>query len=210
MPPKQRTVNVCQGTGCVSAGAEQVLSLLTAEIGGLNLSDSVLVRGTGCPGLCQAAPLVVIEPDGILYAKVGGDDVADIARSLLPDGKPVERLFYHDTVINQLLGVFHDIPFYYKQQRFILRNLGRIDPASIDDFVDAGGYQAGRNALTEMTPEDIIEKVKVSGLRGLGGAGFPAGRKWEACQTERAEQKYVICNGDEGDPGAFQDCAVME
>ena len=210
MTAKQRTVNVCQGTGCISAGAEQILSLLRAEITELNLSDSVLVRGTGCHGLCQAAPLVAIEPDGILYAKVSPDDITDIARSLLPDGKPVERLFYYDTVIARPLAFFRDIPFYYKQQRFVLRNLGNIDPDSIDDFVSAGGYGAARKAITVMTPEDIIEEVKSSGLRGLGGAGFPAGRKWETCRVEMAEQKYVICNADEGDPGAFQDCAVME
>jgi len=210
MSPEQRTINVCQGTGCISAGAERILSLLRAETDALNLGGSVHVRGTGCHGLCQAAPLVVVEPDGILYARVRPEDTADIAQSLLPHGTPVERLFYQDTVIKRPLAVFRDIPFYYKQQRFVLRNLGALDPTSIDDSIAAGGYQAARKALTDMTPEEVIEEVKTSGLRGLGGAGFPAGRKWEACRAASAEQRYVICNGDEGDPGAFQDCAVME
>jgi len=210
MPVEQRTVNVCQGTGCVSAGAERILTLLKEEIATLPLRDTVHVRGTGCHGLCQAAPLVAIEPEGILYARVSPDDIPDIARSLLPDGKPLERLFYYDSVIDRRVPHFRDIPFYYKQQRFVLRNLGRIDPNLIEDFISQGGYQAARKAIVDMSSEEVIEEVKLSGIRGLGGAGFPAGRKWEACRIETREPKYVICNGDEGDPGAFQDCAVME
>ena len=204
------TVLVCQGTGCISAGAEQVLESIRAEVTKLNVGYQIEVRGTGCHGLCQAAPLVVVEPEGILYAKVTPEDAADIAASLVKGGKHVDRLLYHDNIIDRRLPVFHDIPFYYKQQRHVLRKCGNIDPSRIEDYVAAGGYDALCKALGEMSPDEIIDEVILSGLRGLGGAGFPAGRKWQACSDQVSDEKHVICNGDEGDPGAFQDCAVME
>ena len=210
MSDNLHTIIVCQGTGCVSGGAEQVYSLLQEEIAKLDLSDSVEVKSTGCHGFCQRGPLVVIEPDGIFYSKVVPEDTPDIARSFLPDGKPVDRLFYFDSAINRPLTYYHDIPFYYKQQRLVLRNCGHINPENIDDYLDSGGYQAVRTALFDMSPEQIIEEVKLSGLRGLGGAGFPTGQKWEACYVEGSGQKYIICNADEGDPGAFQDRSVLE
>ncbi|MEE8353662.1 MAG: NuoF family protein [Dehalococcoidales bacterium] len=204
------TVLVCQGTGCISAGAEQVMTSLRAEVGKLGLTERIEVRGTGCHGLCQAAPLVVVEPEGVLYAKVLPEDAAEIVAALTEDGGRVDRLLYHDSVIGRRLAVFRDIPFYYKQQRHVLRNCGNIDPSRIEDYVAAGGYDALRRALTDMSPAEVVDEVTRSGLRGLGGAGFPAGRKWQACRDQTADEKYVICNGDEGDPGAFQDCAVME
>ncbi|UCB42693.1 MAG: SLBB domain-containing protein [Dehalococcoidales bacterium] len=210
MSSKQHDIIVCQGTGCVSGGAEQLYSLLQEELVELNLSDSVQVKGTGCHGFCQRGPLVVVEPEGLFYSKVSPDDIPDIARSFLPDGKPVDRLFYYDSTIGRTLTRYQDIPFYYKQQRLVLRNCGHINPESIDDYLDTGGYQAVRKAVSEMTSEQIINEVKHSGLRGLGGAGFSAGQKWEACYVEKVEQKYVICNADEGDPGAFQDRSVLE
>jgi NADH:ubiquinone oxidoreductase subunit F (NADH-binding)/(2Fe-2S) ferredoxin len=210
MSDNLHTVIVCRGTGCVSGGADQIYSLLQEEIAKLNLSDSVLVKSTGCHGFCQRGPLVIIEPDGIFYSKVVPEDIPDIAKSFLPDGKPVDRLFYFDSAIHRSLTYYHDIPFYYKQQRLVLRNCGHINPENIDDYLDSGGYQAVRTALFDMSPEQIIEEVKLSGLRGLGGAGFPTGRKWEACYVEESAQKYVICNADEGDPGAFQDRSVLE
>jgi len=210
MSKKQHEIIVCQGTGCVSGDAEQLYFLLEKELAELNLDDSVQLTGTGCHGFCQKGPLVVIEPEGFFYSKVSPDDISDIARSFLPDGRPVDRLFYHDLTIGKKLACYHDLPFYYKQQRLVLRNCGHINPENIDDFLVAGGYQAARMAISEMTPEQIINEVKQSGLRGLGGAGFSAGRKWEACYMEKAEQKYVICNADEGDPGAFQDRSVLE
>ncbi|HEY32278.1 MAG TPA: NADH-quinone oxidoreductase subunit F [Dehalococcoidia bacterium] len=210
MSDSQHEIIVCQGTGCVSGGAEQLYSLLQKELAELNLSDSVQVKGTGCHGFCQRGPLVVVEPEGLFYSKVGPDDIPDIARSFLPDGRPVDRLFYYDSTIGRTLPCYHDIPFYYKQQRLVLRNCGHINPESIDDYIESGGYQAIHKAVFEMTPEQIIDEVKQSGLRGLGGAGFSAGQKWEACYVEEADQKYVICNADEGDPGAFQDRSVLE
>jgi len=201
---KQRTVIVCLGTGCISGGAERVYSSLEEEAARLNLGESIQIKHTGCHGFCQRGPLVVVEPEGIFYSKVEPDDVPEIAQSLLRGGKPVERLFYHDTVIDKPTPYYRDIPFYYKQQRIVLRNCG------IDDYLAVGGYQALRQALSEMTPEQVIGEVKRSGLRGLGGAGFPAGQKWESCRRAPGEEKYVICNADEGDPGAFQDRSVME
>ena len=210
MPNKGHTVFVCQGTGCLSGGAEQIYSCLQSGIVEANLGDSIQIRRTGCHGFCQRGPLVVIEPEGIFYTKVQPDDVSEIAQSLLPQGKPVERLFYHDPATNRPIPCHRDIPFYSKQQRVVLRNCGNIDPENIEDYLAVGGYQALRKALLEMTPERVIDEVKLSGLRGLGGAGFPAGRKWEACRRAPSEEKYVICNADEGDPGAFQDRSVME
>ena len=208
--PHECNALVCHGPGCQLAGAEEILSSLQREIERLNLAESVQVKQTGCHGFCQVGPLVVIEPEGIFYSKVSPDDVSEIAQSLLPEGKPVERLFYRDPATDKPLPHYSEIPFYNKQKRLLLRNCGNIDPEEIEDYLTAGGYQALKKALLKMTREQIIDEVKRSGLRGLGGAGFPTGRKWEACYRVPAQKKYVICNGDEGDPGAFQDRAVME
>ena len=207
---RQRMVLVCQGTGCISGGAEQVLSSLQREVARLNLGESIEVKRTGCHGFCQRGPLVVTKPEGIFYSKVRPDDATEIARSQLPEGRPVERLFYRDPVTDVPIPYYRDIPFYNRQQRTVLRNCGNIDPEDIEDYLAVDGYQGLRKALLEMTPEQIISEVKQSGLRGLGGAGFPTGQKWEACQRAPGEEKYVICNADEGDPGAFQDRSVME
>ena len=208
--PEKRKVLVCQGTGCISGGAAESLALLQEEITKLDLGESVQLKPTGCHGFCQRGPLVVVEPEGIFYSKVGPDDVAEVAQSLLPEGKIAERLLYRDPVTDEVLTYHHDIPFYNKQKRVVLGKCGNIDPEKIDDYINAGGYEGLRKALTEMSREAVIEEIKKSGLRGLGGAGFPAGRKWEACYQAPGEEKYVICNGDEGDPGAFQDRSVME
>jgi NADH:ubiquinone oxidoreductase subunit F (NADH-binding)/(2Fe-2S) ferredoxin len=210
MSSRHLTVLVCQGTGCVSGGAEQILSSLEGEIARSNLGERVQIKRTGCHGFCQRGPLVVIEPEDIFYSKVTPDDLPEIVESLLPERKPVERLFYRDPATGKPIPYYRDIPFYNKQQRIVLRNCGNIDPEDIDNYLAVGGYQALHKALLEMTPEQIIDEVKRSRLRGLGGAGFPAGRKWEACRRARGDEKYVICNADEGDPGAFQDRSVME
>jgi len=207
---KQQTILVGLGTCGISVGAEEVYSSLKSELAGLNLGDAIQVKTTGCHGFCQQEPTVVIEPEGIFYSNVVPNDIPDIVQSLLPGAKPVERLLYHDPVIDRNISHYHDIPFYYKQQRIVLRNCGNIKPEEIDDYLAAGGYQALQKALSEMTPEQIVGEVKGSGLRGLGGAGFPAGQKWEACQRAPGNEKYVVCNADEGDPGAFQDRSVME
>ena len=209
MPKKTRTILVCQGTGCISGGAEQILDSLETELTRRNLSGAMQIKHTGCHGFCQRGPLVVIEPEGIFYTKVTPNDIPDIVHSLQPDAVPVERLLYYDTTINRPIKSFRDVPFYYKQQRLVLRNCGVINPENIDDSLAAGGYQALRKALA-MKPTEIIEEIKKSGLRGLGGAGFPTGSKWEAAFQAPGKVKYIICNGDEGDPGAFQDRSVLE
>lgn len=215
MSNRQYTVLVCQGTGCVSGGSEKVFYSLKNEIED-SASEHIRVKRTGCHGFCQQGPLIVVEPigidgqGGIFYTKVKKDDVTEIVQTLLPGGKPLERLFYRDPATDKPIPHYRDIPFYSKQERTILKHCGHIDPEDINDYLEVGGYKALRNALFEMTPQKVISEVKSSGLRGLGGAGFPTGRKWEACRNAPGEKKYVICNADEGDPGAFQDRSVME
>jgi NADH-quinone oxidoreductase subunit F/NADP-reducing hydrogenase subunit HndC len=210
MSDKQCTVLICQGTGCISGGAEQVSAQLKDEIQRLGSEENIHVKCTGCHGFCQQGPLAVVEPEGTFYTKVKPDDIAEITLSLQPGGKPVDRLFYGDPVTGKPIPCYRDIPFYKQQERTILQNSGRIDPEDIDDYLSTGGYQALRKALFEMKPEEIITEVERSGLRGLGGAGFPTGLKWGACRRASGKEKYVICNADEGDPGAFQDRSVME
>jgi NADH-quinone oxidoreductase subunit F/NADP-reducing hydrogenase subunit HndC len=169
-----------------------------------------IVKTPGCHGFSEIDPVVVIEPEGILYAKVKAEDVPEIVQSL-KDGSPgVERLYYRDPVTNEGIPYALDIPFFNRQQRTILKNCGVLNPRDIDDYMEAGGYQAVRKALLAMTPDQVVAEVKRSGLRGLGGAGFPTGRKWEMCAAAQGEIKYVICNADEGDPGSFQDRSVLE
>ncbi len=216
MSDKQYTVHVCQGTGCVSGGSEKVFYSLKNEIED-SAFDHIHVKRTGCHGFCQQGPLIVIEPvgidsqrEGIFYTKVKTDDVSDIIQSILPKGKPLVRLLYKDPATDKPIPHYRDIPFYNKQERTILKHCGNIDPEDINEYLAVGGYKALRKAIFEMTPEGVISAVKSSGLRGLGGAGFPTGRKWEACRKAQGDGKYVICNADEGDPGAFQDRSVME
>lgn len=205
----QRTIFVCQGTGCFSAGSGAVYVGLRDAIERHGVAD-VKVDFTGCHGFCEQGPNVVIEPEGIFYTHVEAEDVDDIVISHLRDGKPVERLFYHDPVTGSAVPRYSDIKFYAQQQRIILRNCGHINPEKIDDYIDRGGYQALEKALLKMTPQEVIEEVAKSGLRGRGGAGFPTARKWEFCRNAPGDQKYVICNADEGDPGAFMDRSILE
>lgn len=205
----KRTIFVCQGTGCLSRGSGTVYEELRAEVARLGLTD-VEVDFTGCHGFCEQGGLVVVEPEGIFYTHVGVADAREIVDAHLQQGKPVERLFYRDPVSRQAVPRYHEINFYKKQQRIILRNCGRINPEKIDHYIANGGYQALRKVLLEMTPEQVIDEIKKSGLRGRGGAGFPTGRKWEFGRNVCADKKYVICNADEGDPGAFMDRSVLE
>jgi len=202
------TIFVCQGTGCLSSGSDAVYEALKEEISRQRISHAE-VDFTGCHGFCEQGPNVVIEPEGIFYTHVQAEDAPEIVTSHLRDGKPVERLFYHDSVTGEAIPHYSEINFYKKQQRVILRNCGHINPEKIEHYIDRGGYRALRKALL-MTPEQVIEEVKKSGLRGRGGAGFPTGRKWEFCRNVPGKKKYVICNADEGDPGAFMDRSILE
>ncbi len=204
-----RTVFVCQGTGCLSSGSGPVYDALKSEVARLGLKD-VEVDFTGCHGFCEQGPNVVIEPEGIFYTHVQAEDALEIVSSHLRDGKPVERLFYRDPVTGEAIPLYSDMNFYKKQQRVILRNCGHINPENIDHYIDQGGYRALRKALLQMTSEQVIDEVSRAGLRGRGGAGFPTGRKWELCRSAHGDQKYVICNADEGDPGAFMDRSILE
>ncbi|OGW39637.1 MAG: NADH dehydrogenase [Nitrospirae bacterium RBG_13_39_12] len=206
---EQHKVLVCQGTGCVSGGSEKIYSLLQEQAGRSD-GGEIHIKRTGCHGFCQQGPLIVLEPEGTLYTRVKTDDVPEILQSLLPGGKLLDRLFYRDPLTQKAIPKYHEIPFYSQQERVILRYCGSIDPEDIDEYLAVGGYEALRKAILEMSPEEVISEVKRSGLRGLGGAGFPTGIKWEACRKAPGDERYVICNADEGDPGAFQDRSVLE
>jgi len=205
-----RTVFVCQETPCLSMGSDAVYEALKAEVTRQKLNNAA-VEISGCHGhgLCEQGPSIVVEPDGIFYIRVQAEDAPEIVSSHLRDGKPVERLFYRDPVSGKAMPHYSEINFYKKQQRVILRNCGHINPEKIEHYIANGGYRALRKALL-MTPEQVIEEVTKSGLRGRGGAGFPTGRKWEFCRSAPGEKKYVICNADEGDPGAFMDRSILE
>ena len=208
-PDNQRIIFVCEGTGCVSDKSVEIRQALEKAVEELKL-DSVKVDFTGCHGFCEQGPIAFVEPEGIFYTHVSVEDVLEIAQSHLRDGQPVERLFYRDPVSGKAIPYHKDIDFYAKQQRIVLRNCGRINPEVIENYIAIGGYQSLRKVLLEMTPEQVIDEVKRSGLRGRGGAGFPTGLKWEFCRNAPGTQKYMICNADEGDPGAFMDRSTME
>ncbi len=201
---------VCEGTGCVSSKSPEIRVALEKFIDLHCLGGKVEVGFTGCHGFCQQGPIVVVEPDGIFYCRVKPADAKDIAESHLMGGEPVKRLFYRHPVTKEVVPFYRDILFYKKQQRVILRNCGKINPEKIADYEDLGGYQALRKVISTMTPEQVVEEVRRSGLRGRGGAGFPAAAKWEVCRKQAGDVKYVICNGDEGDPGAFMDRSILE
>ena len=206
---QKRTVFVCRGTGCVSGGSDAVYEALKAELDKNGVTDAE-IDFSGCHGFCQQGPNVVVDPDGIFYTHVEAEDAAEIVVSHLRDAKPVERLFYHDPVSGQAIPRYTDIKFYGEQQRVVMRNCGHINPEKINDYLARGGYQSLRKALTSMKPMEVIDMVKRSGLRGRGGAGFPTGNKWEFCHKAASDQKYMICNADEGDPGAFMDRSILE
>ena len=206
---EKRTLLVCQGTGCVSAGATRVHREFERQILEHKLID-VEVKLTGCRGFCQIGPSTIVDPDDILYCKLKPDDVKEIVDSHLINGIPVSRLHYHDPTTGEPIPKWIDIPFYNRQQKMITAQWGFINPEDIEEYIAIGGYRAARQAILAMTPEEIIEEVKSSQLRGRGGAGFLTGVKWNFARRSNADQKYVVCNADEGDPGAFMDRSLLE
>ncbi|WP_449246778.1 NADH-ubiquinone oxidoreductase-F iron-sulfur binding region domain-containing protein [Desulfarculus baarsii] len=210
--PAKGEIVVCHGSGCLAAGAAQVAEALESAIAAADLDVAVrpAVKITGCHGFCSCGPLVVIHPEGIFYQKVQPSDAEEIVQESLINGRPVTRLLYADPGTKEKFVRVADIPFYNLQERVVLRNIGHIDPTDITDAIAAGGYQGLAKALGEMTPAEIIEEVKSSGLRGRGGGGFPTGLKWQSCAKAEGEPKYVICNADEGDPGAYMDRSILE
>jgi len=203
-------VLVCGGTGCMASGSGKVFETLEQEIGHRGLENEVRLVHTGCRGFCAMGPVMIIYPEGIFYCQVQPDDVPHLVEETLVKGRVVERLIYQEPTAHQAVPYYQDIPFYGKQMRVVLRNCGLIDPESIEEYIARGGYEGLSKALTEMTPEGVIDEVKSSGLRGRGGAGFLTGLKWEFTQKAPGEVRYVICNADEGDPGAFMDRSIIE
>jgi NADH:ubiquinone oxidoreductase subunit F (NADH-binding)/(2Fe-2S) ferredoxin/Pyruvate/2-oxoacid:ferredoxin oxidoreductase delta subunit len=206
----ERKILVCQSTGCESSKSDKITQALESQIKQQGLSKNVQVKFTGCHGFCQQGPIVIVEPEGVFYTQVKEEDVPEIVKSHIVDGKYVERLFYHNPVSGEAIPLYKDVPFYSLQQRLILRNCGHINPEIIEDYLATGGYAALKKAIFEMKPTQIIEEITRSGLRGRGGAGFPTGKKWEEAYKAKEQPKYVVCNGDEGDPGAFMDRSVLE
>ncbi|MFC2122508.1 NADH-quinone oxidoreductase subunit NuoF [Bacteroidota bacterium] len=204
-----QTIMVCRGTGCVSGGSNDIYETLKREVEAAGLKN-VKVDFTGCHGFCQRGPIAVIEPEGYFYTEVTTDDVPEIVQSHLVKGQPVERLFYRDPETDKPIPFHHDVAFYARQQRIILRNCGQINPERIEEYLNVGGYKGLRKVLLDMTPEQVIAEIKKSGLRGRGGGGFSTGTKWEFCRRSPGTEKYVICNADEGDPGAFMDRSILE
>ncbi len=203
-------ISVCGGTACRASGAEAVVDAFIDEIERRELQVQVELKETGCHGFCERGPLVVIEPRKIFYQRVTPEDVGEIIGETIVAGRVVERLLYADPVTGQKVTYEPDVPFYKKQTRNIFGANGAIDPTNIEDYIASGGYSALSKVLTGMKPREIIEEVKKSGLRGRGGGGFPTGRKWQSCLEAEADIKYVICNADEGDPGAYQDRSLLE
>ncbi len=203
-------VLICGGTGCTSSGSADLMKEFEEKLEENGLSKEVKVIKTGCFGLCALGPIVVVYPEGSFYSRVKKEDVEEIVKEHLLKGRIVKRLVYNETVEDDKIKSLNDVNFYKKQQRVALRNCGVINPENIDEYIAVDGYQALGKVLTEMTPAEVIDTVKRSGLRGRGGAGFPTGTKWDFASKSVDDQKYVCCNADEGDPGAFMDRSVLE
>ncbi|MBU0718213.1 MAG: 4Fe-4S binding protein [Planctomycetes bacterium] len=203
---------VCAGTGCLANGSGKVAEAFEQAIRTRKLEAKLALglKTTGCHGFCEQGPLVVIQPKGIFYKGVKRKDVEEIVEKTLVGGEVIERLLYRDPATKKKVETYAAIPFYHNQVRIALRNIGKIDPGDIEDYIAAGGYAGLAKALTEMKPEEVIKAITKSGLRGRGGGGFPTGRKWKTCRDAAADTKYVLCNADEGDPGAFMDRSICE
>lgn len=205
---KQKDILVCHGTGCTSSKSPLILKKLNELIKKNNL-ENVRAVMVGCLGLCSKGPIVIVRPEDTFYSKVTVDDCEEIITSHIMNGKVVDRLLAKDITGNNVKSL-DELPFYKKQKRVALKNCGIINPEDIDEYIAFDGFKALEKALTKMTPEEVIKEISDSGLRGRGGAGFPTGKKWEFVKQEKSRQKYVICNADEGDPGAFMDRSILE
>ncbi len=206
----EKIVTLCAGTGCCASGCLSVLTSLQNELKRKKLTEKIKVRTTGCHGFCEQGPLIVIEPGNIFYCRVKPEDISEIISKTLLKDTIIEKLLYTDPSSGQKITKEMDIPFYKAQDRAVLGQNKLVDPCDINDYIANGGYSALIKALTSMKPDEIIGEIKESDLRGRGGGGFPAGRKWESCQKAEGNPKYVICNADEGDPGAYMDRSILE
>jgi len=208
--PDKKCITVCAGTGCRASGSEVVITAFKEEIKKKGLEDELEIRATGCHGFCERGPIVVINPQGIFYPLIDTEHVPKIIDKTIIKGEIIEDLLYSDPLTGEKIVYEKEIPFYKRQQRLVLGNNGNIDPTEIDDYLAINGYSALIKVFTEMNPAAVIDEVKNSGLRGRGGAGFPAGLKWEISRKAKGDIKYVVCNADEGDPGAYMDRSVLE
>ena len=208
--PDKPCISICSGTGCLAHGSHGIVTAFREEVQRQGLESKVDVKATGCRGFCERGTVLAIHPEGIFYQRVKAKDIPEIISETIVDGRIIERLVDTDPDTGERVGHEDEVPFYKKQHRLLLGNNSRIDPTSIDDYLAVGGYAALAKALSGMNPEAVIDEVKQAGLRGRGGGGFAAARKWESCRKAEGEIKYVICNCDEGDPGAFMDRSLME
>ncbi|MHC1720603.1 MAG: NADH-quinone oxidoreductase subunit NuoF [Clostridiaceae bacterium] len=203
-------VLICGGTGCTSSGSMDILAALNSELAKKGLEKEIEVIRTGCFGLCELGPIVIVYPEGAFYSKVTVEDIPELVEEHLLKGRILKRLVYHEAIEDDKIKSLNEVSFYEKQLRIALKNCGVIDPENIDEYLAFDGYKALEKALTAMTPQEVIDEIKKSGLRGRGGGGFPTGMKWQFAAKSQSDQKYIICNADEGDPGAFMDRSVLE
>ena len=203
-------ITICAGTGCLACECEPVTAAFREALRQSRLDKDVEIRTTGCHGFCERGPLVVIQPQGIFYQRAKPADAKLIIDRTIKNGELVNKLLYRDPQTKEIIVHEKDIPFYKKQMRLVFGKNGFMDPTTINDYIALEGYQALAKALTSMQPDEIIDEIKKSGLRDQGGGGFPTGRKWASCRRAKGEPKYVICNADEGDPGAFMDRSLLE
>lgn len=203
-------VLICTGTGCVSSGAKTIKEALEEELAANDLTNEIKIVETGCHGFCEKGPIMIVYPEGVFYCELTSDDVAEVVEEHLLKGRTVERLLFKEPMTEEQIPSYQDIDFYKKQQRIALANCGKIDPEDIDEYIALGGYEAAGKVLTEMSPQEVVDTVKDSGLRGRGGGGFPTGLKWQFAKNSESDKKYLICNADEGDPGAFMDRSILE
>ena len=201
---------ICGGTGCHATGSIPVKEVLEQEVAAKGMANKVKIVETGCNGFCAMGPILVVQPGNIFYQKITLEDIPELVDSQLVKGQPFEKLLYKDPVSKKRIAFLDDIPFFAHQMPRALRNKGLIDPEVIDDYIARDGYRGAAKALYDMAPEEIIEQMKISGLRGRGGAGFPTGVKWQFARASGGDVKYVLCNADEGDPGAFMDRSILE
>jgi len=208
----KQQILVCCGTGCLASGAKEVAEAFAEQVAdrGLDAEVGLFVKSTGCHGFCERGPLVVLQPSGILYTKVKAKSVAEIIDTTVIGGEVIKRLLYKNPVNGERIADYSEIPFYKNQVRVAMRNIGRIDPTDIEDAIAEGAYAGLAKALFQMTPDEVLEEVKISGQRGRGGAGFNTARKWASCKAAPGDRRFALCNGDEGDPGAFKDRSIME
>jgi NADH-quinone oxidoreductase subunit F len=208
--PQKPCITICAGTGCLTYGSQKLVDNFRAEVEKQNLNGKIEVRASGCHGFCERGPLVVINPQNILYQRVGLDDAEEIIKETVLNGQIIDRLLYIDPVTQEKILHEDEIPFYKRQMRLVFGMNGNIDPNSIEDYLAIGGYSALIKVLNGMEPEAIVEEIKTAGLRGRGGGGFSMGLKWEATRNAPGLPKYIICNADEGDPGAYMDRSLLE